>query len=83
MFSDIGAGSTDSDAIEKALLKVHYDGIRGKISFRDIDHVGTVPSFIGVTIHTPEYPFSIMKDVVEFPAEKIWPSVEEVEASRK
>jgi branched-chain amino acid transport system substrate-binding protein len=77
------AGSTDSDAIGKALLNIDYDGIRGKIRFRDVDHVGTVPSFIGVTTKTSEYPFAILKDIEVFPAEKIWPSPEEITASRK
>lgn len=77
------AGSTDSDAIGAALLKIDYDGIRGKIKFRDVDHVGTVPSFIGVTTKSPDYPFAILKDVERFDAEKIWPDPAEIKASRK
>jgi branched-chain amino acid transport system substrate-binding protein len=77
------AGSTDSEAIVKAIEGITYDGLRGTIRFRKEDHQGTVPSFIGRTAKSDKYPFLIIKDVQVIPAEKMWPSLEEIAASRK
>jgi branched-chain amino acid transport system substrate-binding protein len=77
------AGSTDSDAIVEALENITYEGLRGTIRFRQEDHQGTVPSFIGRTVESDEYPFLVIEDVKVVPAEAIWPSLEEIAASRQ
>lgn len=76
------ADSLDSDAVVSALEQVRYDGLRGTISFREIDHQSTVDSFIGVTVTSQEYPFKVLNNVKRIPAEKIWPSLEEVSQAR-
>ncbi len=77
------AGSTDSDAVVKALEGLTYEGLKGKITFRKEDHQGNVPSFIGRTAKSDKYPFMILTDVQRIPAEKLWPSMEELNAARK
>jgi branched-chain amino acid transport system substrate-binding protein len=76
------ANSLESDAIVKAVEQVHYDGLRGPISFRAIDHQGTVGSYIGTVAKSDKYPFKILKDVKYIAAETIWPSPAEIEAAR-
>lgn len=77
------AGKLDSDSVVAALEKVNYQGLRGPISFRKEDHQGTVPSFIGTSISDPAYPFKIFGSMARIKAEDIWPTLEEVEASRR
>lgn len=77
------AGSTESDAVIAALEGIAYDGLRGTIKFRKEDHQGTVPSFIGTTVKSDEYPFLVIKDIQVIPAERMWPSLEEIAASRE
>ncbi|MGE0796925.1 MAG: ABC transporter substrate-binding protein [Lautropia sp.] len=77
------AGTVEAQALTKAIEGGQYDLLRGKVSFRAIDHQGNVPSFIGRTAADSRYPFKILKDIARVPAEKIWPSEEEVRASRK
>jgi branched-chain amino acid transport system substrate-binding protein len=78
-----GAGKVDSDAIVAAMEKIKYDGLRGPISFRKEDHQGTVPSFIGTSKSDPAYPFKIFGSMTRIQAEDIWPSLDEVAASRR
>jgi branched-chain amino acid transport system substrate-binding protein len=77
------AGSLDSDAVSKALEQVRYSGLRGTISLRPLDHLGNVPSFIGTTVSGKDTPFKVMKPVQMIPAERIWPSAEEVQQARQ
>jgi branched-chain amino acid transport system substrate-binding protein len=77
------ANSLDSDAIVKAVEQVRHDGLRGPISFRGIDHQGTVGSFIGTTTKSDKFPFKVLTNVKVIPAEKTWPSEAEVQQSRK
>lgn len=77
------AGSLDSDALVKAVEQTHYDGLRGAISFREIDHQGTVGSYIGTTAKSDKYPFKVLTNVKYIPAEKIWPTPAEVQQSRQ
>jgi branched-chain amino acid transport system substrate-binding protein len=75
-------GSLDSDAIVKGVEQIHYDGLRGPISFRGIDHQGNTGSFIGTTAKSDKYPFKVLTGVKYIPAEKIWPTPEEIEKAR-
>lgn len=76
------AGTLDSDALVKAVEQTQYDGLRGPISFRAIDHQGTVGSYIGTVAKDDKYSFKILKDVKYLPAETIWPSAAEIEQAR-
>lgn len=78
-----GAGSTDSDAIVKAMVQLRYEGLRGTISIRAVDHMGNAPSIIGTTTSSKDLPFKALKSVQFIPAEKIFPSVDEVLRSRQ
>ncbi|NBS65009.1 MAG: hypothetical protein EBT33_11775 [Betaproteobacteria bacterium] len=77
------AGSVEAQALTKAIETTEFDLLRGKVSFRGIDHQADVPSFIGRTTTDSRYPFKILADVSRVPAQKIWPSEDEVRASRK
>jgi len=77
------AGGIESDAVVAALETVEYQGLRGSLSFRKDDHQATVPSFIGVSVTDPDYPFKVFESMSRVPAENIWPSVEELDASRR
>ncbi|VTU30823.1 ABC transporter substrate-binding protein [Variovorax sp. PBL-E5] len=76
------ANSLESDAIVKAVEQVKYDGLRGPISFRAIDHQGTVGSYIGTVTKSDKYPFKTLTHVKYVPAEKIWPTPAEIEQAR-
>ena len=77
------AGKVESDAVVAALEAVKYDGLRGPISFRKEDHQATVPSFIGTSKADPALPFKVFGSTTRIPAEDVWPSLEELEASRR
>lgn len=77
------AGTVEVQALTKAIESTEFDLLRGKVSFRGIDHQGDVPSFIGRTTTDSRYPFKILTDVNRVPAQTIWPSEDEVRASRK
>lgn len=76
------AGTLDSDALSKATQQVRYEGLRGTITFRTLDHQGSVGSFIGTTVKNDKYPFKTLANVSRIPAEKIWSSPAEVEQAR-
>jgi len=76
------AGSTDSNAIAAAIEGLNYQGLTGPITFRKVDHQADVASYIGVTAKG-DYDFKILKDIDAIPAERTWPTEEEVTASRK
>lgn len=77
------AGTVESGALTNSIASGTYELLRGKTTFRAIDHQANVPSFIGRTAADPKYPFKILVDVTRVPAEKIWPSEAEVRDSRK
>ena len=77
------AGTTESDAVVKALEELQYDGLRGRLSFRALDHQANVPSFVGVTGPSKLLPFKVITDVQVIPGELTLPSVEEIQAARK
>ena len=77
------ANSVEAQPLTQAMENAEFDLLRGKTRFRAIDHQGDVPSFIGRTVTDSRYPFKILADVARVPAQKIWPSEDEVKASRK
>lgn len=76
------AKSTDSDAVSKAIEGLTFTSLTGPVSFRAIDHQGTVPVFRGITGTSRDLPFKVIKDLQEIPAEAVWPSEKEVLAQR-
>ncbi len=73
------AGTTDSDAVVKALEGLRFKSLRGERYIRPEDHMMNCGIYVGVTAKDPKYKdFLVMKDVVEVPAEKAWLPVEEV-----
>jgi branched-chain amino acid transport system substrate-binding protein len=77
------AGSVEPAALIKAMEQGEFQLMRGKVTFRGVDHQGNVPSFIGRTVVDSRYPFKILADVSRVPAMSIWPTEQEVLASRK
>jgi branched-chain amino acid transport system substrate-binding protein len=77
------AGKTEGDAVVAALEAVQYPGLRGPISFRKEDHQANVPSFIGTSEANGDYPFKVFGSMTRTPAEELWPTPEEIEASRR
>lgn len=76
------AGTLESDAIVKAVEQTRYDGLRGPITFRGLDHQGTVGSYIGTVAKNDKYPFKTLTGMKYLPAESIWPSPAEIEQAR-
>jgi branched-chain amino acid transport system substrate-binding protein len=58
------AGSTDSDAVAKALLDLTVDTPIGPQTIRARDHQANRGQFWGKTATDPKYPFAVMKDVI-------------------
>lgn len=77
------AGTIDRDALVTALEQVRYDGLRGPISFRKEDHQAAVPCFVGTSMSSPDYPFKVFGSMERIPAEDVWPTLAELEASRQ
>jgi branched-chain amino acid transport system substrate-binding protein len=57
------AGSTDSDAVAKALLGLSVDTPTGRLTIRQKDHQANRGQLYGKTVRDPKYPFAIMKPV--------------------
>ncbi len=76
------AGTTDSDAVAKALDDLKFQSLRGELTIRACDHMANVGEYIGTTVKDPKYPFLIMKDVQYIPAEKVWNTCDEVAKMR-
>ncbi len=73
------AGTTDSDAVVKALEGLTFKSLRGERYIRPEDHMMNCGIYVGVTAKDPKYnDFLVMKDVVEVPAEKAWLPVDEI-----
>jgi branched-chain amino acid transport system substrate-binding protein len=58
------AGSTDSDAVAKALLDLTVDTPIGPQTIRARDHQANRGQFWGKTAMDPKYPFAVIKDVI-------------------
>ncbi|WP_137389897.1 ABC transporter substrate-binding protein [Rhodoligotrophos defluvii] len=77
------ASDWDSDSVSEAILKLKYDGLQGPIVFRDVDHQGNVPSFLGTTGKVEGLPFKGLVDIKRIEAETVMPTPEEILAQRK
>jgi branched-chain amino acid transport system substrate-binding protein len=56
------AGSTNSDAVSKALIGMAFDTPVGKRTFSVKSHETFPPEFYGVMVKEAAYPFAVMKD---------------------
>lgn len=75
-------GTTETEAVVDALESISVPALTGDIKFRPLDHQADVPSFIGATTSSPQYPFKILRDVQIIRAEEVWPSPQEVTQAR-
>jgi branched-chain amino acid transport system substrate-binding protein len=77
------AGGFDRDAVAKALETTQFDTLRGKLSFRDIDHQMNSPEYFATSVFDKEKGFCIGKDVVVIPGEKLFRTPEDIKEARE
>jgi len=66
------ANSLDPDKVSDALSGITVESLRGPITIRKADHMGSVPVFVGTTAASKDFPFRVLKDVVRVPGEQVW-----------
>lgn len=76
------AGTTDGDAVAKALDDLKIESLRGPLTIRACDHMANVGEYVGTTATDPNYPFPVLKDAKYVPAEEVWNSCEEIAQMR-
>lgn len=72
------AGTTDGEAVAKALDDLTFKSLRGDLTIRACDHMANVGEYVGTTGTDPKYPFPILTNTTYVPAEEVWDSCEEV-----
>lgn len=77
------ANTVDSGAVVKAIEALKFTTLTGPVTFRALDHQATVPLLRGITASSPDVPYKILSNLEEIPASLVWPTEEEVSASRK
>ncbi len=65
------AGTTETEAVIKAIEGIPFDGLRGKFSIRPLDHMGTVPCYQGTIAKDPKHAFKTWKDISRVPGEEV------------
>lgn len=66
------AGSTDSDAVIKALQSGTFDGLKAKgLTVRAFDGQMNAPAYVGEVNFDPAFPFPTMKNVEKFAGEAL------------
>jgi len=76
-------GSFDRDAIAKALETTQFDTLRGKLSFRPIDHQMNSPEYFATSYYDQEKGFCLGKDPMAVPGDSLFRSVEDINNMRK
>ncbi len=66
------AKTIETEAVIKAMEGMSFDSLRGKITIRALDHMGSVPCYQGVIGKDPAYPFKIWKDINRVPGDQVW-----------
>ncbi len=61
------------DAVIRAFEGIEYRVPPGRTMTVRGDHNGTEPAIVGVTKHTPQYPFAILDKITVFPASEVNP----------
>jgi branched-chain amino acid transport system substrate-binding protein len=77
------AGTTDGEAVAKALDDLKFESLRGELSVRACDHMANAGEYVGTTAVDDKYPFPILKDVQYIPAEEVWDSCEDIQKARQ
>ena len=79
------AGTTETEAVIKALEKVHFNSPIGDIHFRKIDHQASVSLVVGETVKVSGKDYLVVggKNAQVLSAEELWHSEAEVKANRK
>jgi branched-chain amino acid transport system substrate-binding protein len=80
------AGTTETEAVRKALTGATIDTCRGKLTFRDCNNQLDAPSYVGEVVDSPDYSFPIfdLKTMVEVQGHEVWiPTCEEVRKLQK
>jgi len=65
------AGTSETEAVIKAIEGMPFDGLRQKFSIRALDHMGTVPCYQGTIAKDPKYPFKIWTDITRVPGDQV------------
>ncbi len=76
------AGTTDGEAVAKALDDLKFNSLRGELTIRACDHMANVGEYVGMTGTDPAYPFPILTDVQYVPAEEVWDSCDDIAKMR-
>ena len=76
------AGSTNGDAVAKALDDLSVDSLRGKITIRACDHMADVGEYVGTLGKDPKYPFAVLTNVTYVPAKDVWNTCDEIAQMR-
>lgn len=77
------AGTTDKEAVIKALEGLTFEAPAGKIYIRPEDHQAILNVTWGKTAYDPNYPIRILKPMVIFKGEEVTPPVEETGCKMK
>ncbi|MEJ2716081.1 MAG: ABC transporter substrate-binding protein [Deltaproteobacteria bacterium] len=77
------AKSFDRDKVAKALETMQLNTLRGKLSFRAIDHQMNSPEYFATSYYDKKKGFALGKDVVVVPGESLFRSPEQVKKLRK
>lgn len=76
------AGSVEPAAIAKALVGLHFTGLRGDSLIRPIDGQMNCPTYFGRLAYRSDFPGAVIESVIEIPAVKTWLTEQEVMIKR-
>ncbi len=77
------AETTDTDEVIDALRGMTLNTPIGPITIREFDGQSTAPYMWGTTMHSPDYPFAILKNLMVIPGEEALRSEEEIMEARE
>jgi branched-chain amino acid transport system substrate-binding protein len=75
-----GGSWPTSDEVANALTGLDVPTLLGTMKIRS-DHQATYHEMVGVSVHTPAYPFAVFDKIITFPADMIMPPAGETAAS--
>ena len=76
------ANSFDKDAIAKHISGGTFDTLRGKLTWRPIDHMPNAPVYFATTVFDKEKGYCVGKDVTVVPGDELMRTPEEVKKIR-
>lgn len=77
------AKSFDRDKVAKALETSEFETLRGKLSFRPLDHQMNSPEYFATSYFDKEKGFALGKDVVVVPGKSLYRKPEDVKKARE